>query len=917
MVMDWRWKAFNRKIDPAQLRTSVTEYLFPRMEVGLAHADITQQMCDSWMSTIMYTISERGGMSSVHNLNRYAFCLLADIPDLWMRTQSSRATEFLVNLNSTNGDHGRTTRARLFDQTGCTNIYQAIESLKSNPPQRRRNYFRFIPSLRYLNSLGIEIGLTPESNDGPLAVTEVLQTVFQKMSDSKCISQTRAFVYTDGSTVKDEPNSGSSIVVMDHEHKEVWSGGLVVRTDGNNFIAELAAAAIVIRACPANFSIILRIDSKAAIGALCEGPVSERKRIRAAGRAWRNYCREDMIAKRNHIKIEHVRSHVAKVTPDQLGNDRADKIAKHFLETSNPLHPAGYFTLCEEQLVLLHEGRYITGDPRKFLKKLEEASMLKLWKSKATRQAEFYLKFPVQFKKMARKVWRWSVEHGDGNAWLYFIFGACQWLPTLHRMKYHVHQDLQICILCRSGSVEDGDHLWVCPALAKEQLQLQTNLDKIIDSLPLALDNIHSREATLRQVWFTTARKCCASEDRCRILARDFWNANKYKPFIAANAFSNALQKVIRRSYPPQLAPNFLKLLIGVFSLNVEGSTNPLQHFAGFEQWYSLEPEDRVFGAAGNFFDSNLAGTNSFIFPSLDSVERSIQKASSIIESPAPSRVLMLIPSNVDHKFLKIADVYDCPVFSDGVSSSELSLVLALNKESLVLDPIDWTAAYSQLKEWSANVQIPGLTDALFKERIPISGPCRASSLNPLTEEMKRDSVRIITFHRPFLHPSNRDQLKSCQLANSEITSLLNLNRHRFSLSTLGVLPNQLRKLLKPLMGECDSILDNLSRVLFWGGYRIWKQRQRLVRQAWERFRIVKHKRKKKKEQSTACKSPFHFLSKFVDLSHQRVTRCPCSLVNVPKRKFDIRSFITISSSPSMQPRKRSRLVRTSQFQPP
>ena len=60
MVMDWRWKAFNRKIDSAQLRVSVTEYLFPRMEVGLAHADITQQMCDGWMSTIVYTISERG-----------------------------------------------------------------------------------------------------------------------------------------------------------------------------------------------------------------------------------------------------------------------------------------------------------------------------------------------------------------------------------------------------------------------------------------------------------------------------------------------------------------------------------------------------------------------------------------------------------------------------------------------------------------------------------------------------------------------------------------------------------------------------------------------------------------------------------------------------------------------------------------
>src|SRR3954465_8618252 len=81
-VMDWRWKAFARKIDPSQLRASVVGYLFPRMEVGLQHADITQMMCDAWMSTIILTICERGKMTGAHNINRMGFCLLADIPDL-------------------------------------------------------------------------------------------------------------------------------------------------------------------------------------------------------------------------------------------------------------------------------------------------------------------------------------------------------------------------------------------------------------------------------------------------------------------------------------------------------------------------------------------------------------------------------------------------------------------------------------------------------------------------------------------------------------------------------------------------------------------------------------------------------------------------------------------------------------------
>jgi len=117
MIMDWRWKAFARELDPAQLRTSVVEYLFPRMETGLLHAEITEKMCDSWMSTIIFTICERGHMSGAHNINRKV-CLLSRIPDLWMRTQTARASELLVLLNS-EGAHADSTRARFLPLRLC------------------------------------------------------------------------------------------------------------------------------------------------------------------------------------------------------------------------------------------------------------------------------------------------------------------------------------------------------------------------------------------------------------------------------------------------------------------------------------------------------------------------------------------------------------------------------------------------------------------------------------------------------------------------------------------------------------------------------------------------------------------------------------------------------------------------------
>src|ERR1043166_6151033 len=96
------------------------------MEIGLRHAEITEDMCKSWISTIIYTICHRGGMSSVTTLNRSAFLLLSGIPNMWMRTQTTRAAELLVNLNTQYCECGRSTRARF-----CNLVKRPASELKS------------------------------------------------------------------------------------------------------------------------------------------------------------------------------------------------------------------------------------------------------------------------------------------------------------------------------------------------------------------------------------------------------------------------------------------------------------------------------------------------------------------------------------------------------------------------------------------------------------------------------------------------------------------------------------------------------------------------------------------------------------------------------------------------------------------
>jgi len=71
------------------------------------------------------------------------------------------------------------------------------------------------------------------------------------------------------------------------------------------------------------------------------------------------------------------------------------------------------------------------GDPRDFLKNLENQAMIDTWKTKAPKQASWFLKHPTQVLKQAKQAWKWSVERGTGEAWLYFVFGICQWYQLI------------------------------------------------------------------------------------------------------------------------------------------------------------------------------------------------------------------------------------------------------------------------------------------------------------------------------------------------------------------------------------------------------------------------------------------------------------------------------------------------------
>ena len=128
------------------------------------------------------------------------------------------------------------------------------------------------------------------------------------------------------------------------------------------------------------------------------------------------------------------------------------------------------------------------------------------------------------------------------------------------------------------------------------------------------------------------------------------------------------------------------------------------------------------------------------------------------------------------------------------------------------------------------------------------------------------------------------------------------MNRHPTFLGVLGILPNQLRSLLKETGHKTreDALLD-LSHTLFFAGFRVWKRRQQLANIFWNEVTKRKltgmPKRKKRKRKQLAevdeskCQNPFHYLHRHSNLSNQRPTKCPCR--NRVEEKIYINQCIT------------------------
>ena len=259
----------------------------------------------------------------------------------------------------------------------------------------------------------------------------------------------------------------------------------------------------------------------------------------------------------------------------------------------------------------------------------------------------------------------------------------------------------------------------------------------------------------------------------------------------------------------------------------------------------SINESDVPFGARLWSTISLHSGTNSFFFQAPESkikIQGLLETLSESLQSKAPSRFICVIPKQeiLPSQFLDLVTFnIPSPLFVSPGSfvsaSSTMSIVLAMNKESMLIDPINYELFKSRLlnlsKDWPPGLfSINEHSNALFSERTPLFHPPRTLSKHPINVLLQ--SCSTINFFDAFTPKKARTPTSLPPRAANLIGQM---NRQPRFLGVLGILPNQLRTLLKETGHENreEALLD-LSRTLFFAGYRVWKKRQQLATRYWK-----------------------------------------------------------------------------------
>jgi len=313
-------------------------------------------------------------------------------------------TELFIALNTEKCTSGATTRARFCSLVNLqsNDFHTAVKIVQQKSLRKQYKANRMAQTIEYMKAR--KILLVSNKAGGGQPVQNLCDEIKDVLTKAR---MDKIYGFTDGSPRPREKvaNSGLGIALYGADKKLLWEGGMGIRTEGNNYVAELAAAAILLSSVPYQVHLTLFSDCLSAINTLGLPPLSERKRLRTPARIWAAMG-QDARQKRPDLVIQHVKSHQGTATFEQIGNDRADQMAKHYLGLTEHDKPITYYAIGDTKVEVRHNEKTLSQDIRKFLEPGESRNVGRMESSPSARTTGVAL--PYKTRKTCQK----SVEMG-------------------------------------------------------------------------------------------------------------------------------------------------------------------------------------------------------------------------------------------------------------------------------------------------------------------------------------------------------------------------------------------------------------------------------------------------------------------------------------------------------------------------
>ena len=499
-IKDFENSIRRHKMDVLMAANAYREYLLPKLEMGLKYASIPLPTLENWSNHIVAVILKTNRARLGRTLKRSAFRVMANMPSLEDHQLTVRTAEIVMQLNSQNSPSNRSAWMRLNEASEANPWPGKLNYAPGKDPislinlsfrqghTKKDGGSRFIKWIKELRKQdlkftfsnakwwNIETKINTRIAEGTLkqylssrakngiSLYDKMDTMYRlPQADDQSIT-----VYTDGSTKPhSSPNSGFAAIFVNQDGTKVSFSG-AIRTDWNNFLAEMAGIALAIYAAPINVRLTIKTDSQAAIASISKKRTTERERIRGPGRALANTIRKMLQQRTAPTLLQHVTSHTEQTNEDADGNDAADHAANQARETNSMVEDLPHFMTNEETVCMWIRDKHVPGDVRKTVKEHLFHKMVQTWATQKDPkhrniQGEFSSKYREEILTLAKQVR--NANHP--KAFLFLIMAICQWLPTKDRMSkwdqpsrdnpyceactLHVNDTLSHCFNCDSG----------------------------------------------------------------------------------------------------------------------------------------------------------------------------------------------------------------------------------------------------------------------------------------------------------------------------------------------------------------------------------------------------------------------------------------------------------------------------------